>query len=153
MLHVRSAAAAIEDAVATVGRLEVEPGFGNVIPSRVRVSVDARAPDRERLDRLVHELGLEPQFFLEPVEMARKPREAFRAALEERGLPVVELASGAGHDAAVLAGAGVPTAMLFVRSLNGGVSHTPDEKTSPEDVALALDVLCDALERLTASAV
>jgi allantoate deiminase/N-carbamoyl-L-amino-acid hydrolase len=41
--------------------------------------------------------------------------------------------------------------MLFVRSLNGGVSHTPEEESSPEDVALAVDVLADALRRLTAS--
>src|SRR5919197_3802555 len=115
VLHARGTAAAIESAVATVGRVEVEPGFGNVIPSRVRLSVDARAPDRERLDRLVAELELEPTFRLEPVATAPEPREALRAALEERGLPVVELASGAGHDAAVLAAAGVPTGMLFVR--------------------------------------
>jgi allantoate deiminase len=153
VLHVQAAAAAIDGAVATVGRLEVEPGFGNVIPSRVRLSVDARAPDRERLDRLVAELGLEPRFRLEPVQMPPEPREALRAALEERGLPVVELASGAGHDAAVLAAAGVPTAMLFVRSLNGGVSHTPEEETSAEDVALAVEVLSDALEVLASRAV
>ena len=148
VLHVEAAAAALEGAVATVGRVEVEPGFGNVIPSRVRLSVGARAPDRERLDRLVAELGLEPQFRLEPVQMAYEPREALRKALEQRGVPVVELPSGAGHDAAVLAAAGVPAALLFVRSLNGGVSHTPEEETSAEDVALAADVLCDALERL-----
>ena len=150
VLHARATAAGIDGAVATIGRLEVEPGFGNVIPSRVRLSVDARAPDRERLDRLVTELGLQPTFRLEPVGTAPAPREALRAALEERALPVVELASGAGHDAAVLAAAGVPTGMLFVRSLNGGVSHTPDEESSPEDVALAVDVLADALRRLTA---
>jgi allantoate deiminase len=148
VLHVRDTAAAIEGAVATVGRLEVEPGFGNVIPGRARVSVDARAPDRERLDRLVAELELEPGFRLEPVAMAAEPREALRAELAVRGLPVVELASGAGHDAAILAGAGIPTAMLFVRSLNGGVSHSPDEESSPEDVLLAVDVLAGALERL-----
>jgi acetylornithine deacetylase/succinyl-diaminopimelate desuccinylase-like protein len=153
VLRARTAAAAIEGAVATIGRVEVEPGFGNVIPSRVRLSVDARAPDAERLDRLVAELELEPTFRLEPVEMAPEPREALRAALEEHSLPVVELASGAGHDAAVLAAAGVPTGMLFVRSLNGGVSHTPEEESSPEDVALAVDVLAEALERLASRAV
>ena len=57
--------------------------------------------------------------------MAERPMAAFRAELEQRRLPVIELPSGAGHDAAVLAGAGVPTAMLFVRSLNGGISHSP----------------------------
>jgi N-carbamoyl-L-amino-acid hydrolase len=70
-----------------------------------------------------------------------------RAELEVRGLPVIELPSGAGHDAAVLAAAGVPTAMLFVRSLNGGVSHSPDELSSPEDIDLAVDVLAGALSR------
>jgi beta-ureidopropionase / N-carbamoyl-L-amino-acid hydrolase len=80
--------------------------------------------------------------------MADEPRAALRAELEARGLPLVELASGAGHDAAILAGAGVATAMLFVRSLNGGVSHSPDEHSSLEDVELAIDVLAGALERL-----
>jgi allantoate deiminase len=148
VLRVRNVASAIPDAVATVGRLELEPGAGNVIPSRVRVAVDARAPDRERLDRLAAELELEPSFRLEPVAMADEPRAALRAELEERGLPAIELHSGAGHDAAILAGAGVPTAMLFVRSLNGGVSHSPDELTSAEDVVLAVDVLSGALARL-----
>jgi len=110
--------------------------------------VDARAPDRERLDRLAAELQLEPSFRLEPAPMADEPRAVLRAELEARGLPLVELASGAGHDAAILAGAGVPTAMLFVRSLNGGVSHSPDEHSSPEDVDLAIDVLAGAIERL-----
>jgi N-carbamoyl-L-amino-acid hydrolase len=63
---------------------------------------------------------------------------------------VGELASGAGHDAAILAAAGVPTAMLFVRSLNGGISHSPEEESSPEDVLLAVDALAGALRRLAA---
>jgi len=149
-LHVRATARAIDGAVATVGRLEVEPGAANVIPARVRLSVDARAPDRPRLDRLVAELELEPLFELEPMPMAAAPVAALRAEVEARGLPVVELRSGAGHDAAVLAGAGVPTAMLFVRSLNGGISHSPDESSSPEDIALAVEVLAGALARLAA---
>jgi N-carbamoyl-L-amino-acid hydrolase len=72
-----------------------------------------------------------------------------RDAVEARGLPVVELASGAGHDAGVLAAAGVDSGMLFVRSLNGGVSHSPDELSSDDDVALAVDVLADALAAMT----
>jgi acetylornithine deacetylase/succinyl-diaminopimelate desuccinylase-like protein len=150
ILHARDAAAGLDGAVATVGQVEVEPGAVNVIPGRVSVSVDARAPDRERLDRLVAALELEPDFRLEPVAMAEKQLAALQAELEERGLPVVELPSGAGHDAAILAAAGVPTAMLFVRSLNGGISHSPQEHSSPEDVALAVDVLAGALARLTA---
>jgi acetylornithine deacetylase/succinyl-diaminopimelate desuccinylase-like protein len=149
IIRVRDLARTTEGAVGTVGQVDVEPGAVNVIPGRVRVSVDLRAPDRERLDSLVTALEVEPDFRLEPVPMASRPLAALRAELADRDLPVIELPSGAGHDAAVLAGAGVPTAMLFVRSLNGGVSHSPDEETAPEDVELAVDVLTGALARLT----
>jgi allantoate deiminase len=149
ILRVRDAAAAIDGAVGTVGQIDVEPGAVNVIPSRVRISVDARAPDRPRLDRLVDELELtHPDFRLEPVPMASEPLAALRAELQSRRLPLVELPSGAGHDAAVLASAGVPTAMLFVRSLNGGISHSPQEESAREDIDLAVDVLAGALRRL-----
>jgi acetylornithine deacetylase/succinyl-diaminopimelate desuccinylase-like protein len=148
VLRARDVAAAGDGAVATVGEIAVEPGASNVIPGRVRLSVDARAPDAERLDQLVSELELQPDFRLEPVPMTDEPVLALRAELEERDLPIIELASGAGHDAALLAAAGVPTAMLFVRSLNGGVSHSPDELSSPEDIQLAVDVLAGAVARL-----
>jgi allantoate deiminase len=150
VLRVQDAARALDGARATVGRVEVEPGMGNVIPGRVRLWVDARAPDRERLDRLLGELELEPDFRMEPVAMAEAPRAALRAEIEARGLPVVELPSGAGHDSAILAAAGIPTAMLFVRSLKGGVSHSPEEESSADDVLLAVDVLADAIGRLAA---
>jgi len=79
--------------------------------------------------------------------MSGPPLDALRAVLP--GAP--ELVSGAGHDAMVLAAAGVPTAMLFVRSLNGGVSHSPDELSSAEDIALAVDALTETLGRLSAT--
>jgi acetylornithine deacetylase/succinyl-diaminopimelate desuccinylase-like protein len=148
VLALREAALAVPDAVATVGRLEVEPGGVNVIPAAATFSVDARAPDRERLDRLVAAIGFEPSLRVEPVEMDRAVVAAGRAALEELGLPAVELASGAGHDAGILAAAGVRSGMLFVRSLNGGVSHSPEELSSDEDVALAVDALERTLRRL-----
>jgi acetylornithine deacetylase/succinyl-diaminopimelate desuccinylase-like protein len=149
ILRVRDLASSVDGAVGTVGQIDVEPGAANVIPGRVRVSVDLRAPDRARLDGLVAALELEPDFRLEPVPMAERPIGALRAQLEKRGLPVLELPSGAGHDAAVLAAAGVPTAMLFVRSLNGGVSHCPEEESAPADVELAVEVLSGALSDLT----
>jgi hydantoinase/carbamoylase family amidase len=149
ILRVRDLTSAVDGAVGTVGQVYVEPGAANVIPGRVRLSVDVRAPDQARLDSLVTALELEPDFRLDPVPMAETPITALRDEIERRGLPVIELPSGAGHDAAVLAAAGVPTAMLFVRSLNGGRSHSPQEESSPEDVALAVDVLTRALETLT----
>jgi allantoate deiminase len=146
--RVRDAALAIAGAVATVGQLDVEPGGANVIPSRVRMSLDVRAPDRERLDALVDAIGFEPTYRVEPAQFAGESRAVLRAAVAARGLSVVELPSGAGHDAGILASAGADAAMLFVRSLNGGVSHSPDELSSDEDVSLSVDVLADALARL-----
>jgi acetylornithine deacetylase/succinyl-diaminopimelate desuccinylase-like protein len=146
VLQVREVASGIEDAVATVGELEVEPGAANVVPSRVRLTVDARAPDQERLDLLVSELGLEEAHYANaPVALAT---DVLREEVESRGLPVVELPSGAGHDAGILAAAGVESSMLFVRSLNGGASHSPEEHSSDEDIALAVEVLTGALRRL-----
>ena len=151
ILRIRDAALQVEGAVATVGELDVEPGAGNVIPGRVRLSVDVRAPDRERLDDVIARVGLQPGHRAEPVAMSARCRTALSDEIGARNLQVVELPSGAGHDAGILAAAGVDAGMLFVRSLNGGVSHSPDEHSSEEDVALATDVLAGALRRLTAS--
>lgn len=149
ILRARDVASAIEGAVATVGRLDVQPGAVNVVPERVRLTVDARAPDQERLDRLVAELGLEDaDYVIPPVALSERVRDVLREEVERVGAPVVELPSGAGHDAGVLAAAGVEAGMLFVRSLNGGASHSPDEHSSDEDVALAVEVLTASLRRL-----
>ena len=122
ILEIRDAARALEGAVATVGQVGVEPGGVNVIPGRVRVSVDARAPDLATLDRLVAAIGLQPDQRTEPVAMSDRVRAALADEIASRRLPVLELASGAGHDAGILAAAGVDSGMLFVRSLNGGES-------------------------------
>ena len=144
----RARDAAGDDAVATVGQVEVEPGAVNVIPGRVTISLDLRAPDGERLDALARELGVERAPRNDPIPMDAGVRAALAEELAQRGMPARELVSWAGHDAGVLAAAGVPSGMLFVRSLAGGASHTPDEYSSPEDVELAVEVLAGALARL-----
>jgi allantoate deiminase len=149
VLRVRDAAAAIDGAVGTVGVLQVEPGAVNVIPAAVNLTVDARAPDGARLGRLLSELDLEPEPVVPAAPMAESVRRVLRDEVERLGLPVVELPSGAGHDAGVLATAGVPAGMLFVRSLAEGVSHSPDEHSSDEDIALAVEVLTAALRQLS----
>ena len=142
ILRVRESAR--DGALATVGALEIDPGAMNVVPERVTVAVDARAPTAEALGALIEAIGFEPTWRLDPVPMGGAPFEALKAALPD----APELVSGGGHDAMVLAAAGVPTAMLFVRSLNGGVSHSPDELSSAEDIELAVDALTDTLRRL-----
>ena len=145
ILHVGECAR--DGAVATVGAVEVEPNAMNVVPERITVSVDARAPDAAQLEELVAAIGFEPTWTLDPVAMSGAPFETLSALLPD----APRLVSGAGHDAMVLAAAGVPTGMLFVRSLNGGASHSPEELTSDEDIALAVDALTRALERLSGS--
>jgi len=147
VLTLRDAAAGVEDGVATVGRAAVEPGASNVIPGRVVLSVDVRAPDEVGLERILSVVPAELRR-APAVAMAAGPSVVLREEIERAGLTAVELVSGAGHDAGVLAAAGVPAAMLFVRSLNGGISHSPDELTDESDVEQAVEVLSGALARL-----
>jgi allantoate deiminase len=135
ILHVR--ACAVPGTVATVGAIEAEPNATNVVPEQVTVSVDARSADGKLLDALIEEIGFEVQWKSDPVPMG----DAFQAVLPD----APRLVSGAGHDAMFVPG----SSMLFVRSLNGGVSHHPDELSSAEDIALAVDALTAALDRLT----
>jgi allantoate deiminase len=158
VLAVQAAAAGTE-AVATVGQLSVEPGAANVIPSRVPVIVDARAPSEATLTSVLAAIEREARGAevdelrrTAPVPMDEEARTALRESLGELGLPAPELHSGAGHDAGVLGAAGVPAAMLFVRSRNGGVSHSPDELSDQEDIELAVDALAGGLRRLASPA-
>ena len=135
ILHVRDCAR--EGTVATVGAIEVEPNATNVVPARVTVAVDARSADPALLEALIDDIGFDVHWKSDPVPMG----DAFAAVLPD----APRLVSGAGHDAMYVPA----SSMLFVRSLNGGVSHHPDELSSAEDIALAVDVLTAALDRLT----
>jgi acetylornithine deacetylase/succinyl-diaminopimelate desuccinylase-like protein len=122
--------------VATVGAIEVEPNATNVVPAKVTVAVDARSADGALLDSLIEKIGFDVQWKSDPVLMG----DAFAAVLPD----APRLVSGAGHDAMFVPN----SSMLFVRSLNGGVSHHPDELSSADDIALAVDALTTALARL-----
>jgi len=152
-------AAARDGLVATVGRLDVAPGVRNVIPAAAALSLDVRHAEDPRREGAVAELqataeavatrraltlGWETREAAGAVDLEGPLTRALADAVAERGLPVVRLPSGAGHDAAVLAGL-CPAAMLFVRC-RGGISHHPDEAVRPDDVAVAVGVL-DALLR------
>jgi allantoate deiminase len=156
VLTVKESAEKQEAAVATVGYLTVEPNAANVVPARVELLVDARAPDEGTLSALVLEIEAaagEAHVVhlgrLEPAEMDPVVRAELREVAEELGLLVPQLPSGAGHDAGILAAAGVSSAMLFVRSRAGGISHSPDEYSDDVDVGLAVDALAGTLARLS----
>jgi len=153
-LAVERLARADGEAVATVGRVSVEPGAANVIPGRVTMSIDVRHPHdarrtgllagvREIVAAVAGRRGVEAH-----VEVVHDERSVacdqtlagrLRRAATGIGLDPPALPSGAGHDAVVLADL-MPVAMLFVRC-HEGISHNPAESVRVEDVAAALDVL------------
>lgn len=144
-----------DHAVATVGRLTVEPNAVNVIPSRAAFTVDLRAPDDhslelgdERLRALVaaaaQRRGLEHELIrtesLPAVRLDQSLADRVRAAAGGLGLtPLPETVSGALHDAAILAPL-VPTVMIFVASRDG-ISHNPAEFSRVDDIAAATQLL------------
>jgi hydantoinase/carbamoylase family amidase len=159
----QDAARAIDGAVCTIGRLTVSPGATNTIPERAELFADLRAPDAERLDALVTaataaaeraaadagcRVEIAPRWRYQPAPMSDAPSQALRRAIAASGLDPVTLPSGAGHDATIMAMAGVPTAMLFVRSDADGVSHAPQEHTGADAVERCVQVLEPALREL-----
>jgi len=148
-------------AVATVGRLAVEPDQINVVPGKVVFTVDLRHPDlagrralEERVRSLAATIAQERRLDLQvrslqekpPVEMHADVRALLARAATECGVRAAEMVSGAGHDAQILA-ARCKVGMLFVPSI-GGRSHCPEEATKPEHLALGTTVLAKALELL-----
>lgn len=139
-------------AVATCGKARIEPNGVNAIPSRVTVWVDARAPAADDVRQVVDDLAaLAVAEGGELVEESWTDETAFDAPLRDRlrgalgDVPV--LATGAGHDAGILAAAGVPAAMIFVRNPTG-VSHSPAEHAERDDCLAGVDALTAVLGRL-----
>jgi allantoate deiminase len=150
--------------VATTGRIEANPGAANVIAGRCRVTLDVRhADDRvrvaaiERLRVAADEIGarrglqIEWSLQLDQSGAAMDPElvATLVRALDAAGAPPTVMASGAGHDAMVLA-PHMPAAMLFIRT-PGGVSHHPAESVDENDVAMALTAGMNFLNELAAS--
>jgi len=131
------AAAERHESVATMGKVLVEPNGVNAIPSQVTAWLDARGPAPDRVRRLVAELAEQASAAGGSlVEESWTEQTAFDAGLIDRlrrllpDAPV--LATGAGHDAGILANAGIPTGMLFVRNPTG-ISHSPAEHAELAD--------------------
>lgn len=138
--------------VATVGRIDVEPGAGNVVPGKATISLDVRHPAdamrraaAERLakaaDDIASRRGLQMTYEgrLDQASVAMQPATAamLDRAVERAGFPAHRMSSGAGHDAMILASR-MPVGMLFLRCA-GGISHHPAESVREEDVAAALE--------------
>lgn len=158
-LEVEARARQVEGLVSTVGQIEVEPGASNVVPGRVRLCLDVRHADdtvrlracddlRGRADNIATDRHVHVEWQEVAANRAvlcdRTLSDHLAAAVAAGGTPLMQLVSGAGHDAVVLSDV-CPVAMLFVRC-EGGVSHNPGEAVRQDDVGVALEVLDRFLE-------
>jgi N-carbamoyl-L-amino-acid hydrolase len=140
--------------VATVGKLQVEPGAPNVIAGRAIASLEIRDLDLARIDALftamaerTERIGAETgtRFGFEEIYLSRPAianpgiQRAIDASAKQLGLTTRPMPSGAGHDAQSMARLG-PMGMIFVPSV-GGISHSPEEFTHPKDVVHGANVL------------
>jgi N-carbamoyl-L-amino-acid hydrolase len=144
------------DLVFTVGQLHTDPAFDG--PSKVagetRFVLDFRGLEDavmyragDAAARLAAEIGarrqvrfdLGAQSYSVPAVLDSGIRSTLSGLAAERNIPHMELASGAGHDAAVFSSLGVPSGMIFIRNANG--SHNPDEAMALEDFSLAAGLL------------
>jgi N-carbamoyl-L-amino-acid hydrolase len=150
------------DLVLTFGKFTTDPAAHSLttIPGEVRFSFDARSHSTDVLAAVKAELlshadeiglrrGVEFKFGRfsqgEPAAMTDNLRRRLAEGATELEIPFVEMASGAGHDAADFALAGVSTAMIFVRNANG--SHNPAEDMRIEDFGLGVELLLWLLTR------
>ena len=154
ILSIEARARLEQDLVATVGRLDAEPGAVNVIPGLVRFSIDIRAPRDEWRRRAVSDIvvSLQQTAKRRNVRLAlAQTHEASAYVCDPRiiagldaattavGHKPFHLPSGAGHDTMMM-GQLCPAGMLFVRC-KGGISHNPLESITLEDCEVALAAL------------
>ncbi|AIJ15398.1 N-carbamoyl-L-amino-acid hydrolase [Streptomyces sp. 2114.2] len=154
--------AELAGAVATFGKIGVEPNGVNAVPSLVRGWLDSRAADQASLDTVVtgiekaaREYAAARGVDLDVVRESFTPVVEFDHALRDElgrilgtgtDLKVPVLGTGAGHDAGILSDR-IPTAMLFVRNPTG-VSHSPAEYAAEDDCVAGVNALADVLEGL-----
>jgi len=134
--------------MATIGKVTVAPNAVNAIPSRVTAWLDARGPDESGVRAVVAEVatasgGVSEESWTNSTTFDPDLRDRLVSALGG----VAILATGAGHDAGILAAVDIPTAMLFVRNPTG-VSHSPAEHAERADCLAGVDALTTVIADL-----
>ena len=147
----------------TVGKVAVHPGAFSIVPGRVDFSLDFRSTSAETLKDIEETLlglaretastrGLDFQFQVmdktSPVTIPANIRDLMKEECTKLGYPHMELASGAGHDAQILAGI-VDGGMIFI-PCEDGISHSPQERIKWEDLEKGANLLLRILLRLAA---
>ena len=146
------AAAETHNSLATVGKINIQPGGVNAIASSATAWLDARAADESALSATVAQIeGEVANSGAVVTEESRTPQTGFDDALVSRLANLLDdapvMSTGAGHDAGILANAGVSAAMIFVRNPTG-VSHSPAEWAEPEDCQAGVTALATVLAEL-----
>ena len=147
---------------ATVGEFAIEPNAANVVPSRARLLIDARAEIRPDMQAFIAEVADLVRAVAAETGVAIEPPVTISDNLPTPGNPDVldildaacqavgarhrRMASGAGHDTAWMARI-AKAAMIFIPCL-GGRSHSPDEWAETDDIALGAAVLLETVRRL-----
>ena len=165
VLAIERIAAARPEVVGTVGRIEALPGAMNVIPGKVRFSLDVRAPTDEKRHAAVAAMraeceaiagrrnvtwSLTPLWEAKTSPCAQAMQRQIAAAIAAEGVPVHHLPSGAGHDGMALVDI-APIGMLFVRCKDG-ISHNPAEAITVADIATSARVFARFIASFTAPA-
>jgi hydantoinase/carbamoylase family amidase len=145
-----------EGMVGTVGGVNVKPGASNVIPGEVILKLEFRSINKTYLEKAVRmlkdKLSLIDKFSLQvvsksdPVMLDENLQSVISQICENSGIKYTRLASFAGHDARETA-IDIPTALIFVPS-KGGISHSPWEFTSDDDIEKGVNVLLETIKRL-----
>ncbi len=150
------AAALRHGALATCGKVRVAPNGVNAVPSLVTAWLDARAPRVAAARAVVDEVtavaaadggSVTEESWTDPTAFDSALVDRLAALLGPPGEAAPRLATGAGHDAGVLAAAGVPAAMLFVRNPTG-ISHSPAEHAERDDCLAGVAALATVVAEL-----
>jgi N-carbamoyl-L-amino-acid hydrolase len=150
--------------VATVGEFSTNPEHHTLtkVPGEVQFTMDIRSEDNSALlatdvylRGVAAEIGQRRGVTIDlgkftnalPGLMDINLRQTLKTLAQQHRIPTMEMASGAGHDCAVFANQGIPTAMVFVRNENG--SHNADEAMDMADFALGWQLLAALVDELS----
>lgn len=150
--------------VGTIGRIQAFPGAPNVIPGQVKMSLEIRDLDMDKIETLfrrIRDSAMElseqtettiafDQYYESPAAITdERIKNLIQDSADALGLSAMHMPSGAGHDAQSLAGI-APLGMIFVPSKDG-ISHAPSEFTSEQQITDGANVLLQTIIRLDAN--
>lgn len=150
-----------KDFVSTVGQCQIYPGASNVVPGLVTATIDMRSHDHDllthsaiKINEILNQICKRRNLKNDWIEVQRNApvycdfslNAALEQSVQEYCGQSISLSSGAGHDGVAISKV-APICMLFVRSKNG-ISHNPEEYSSPEDIKAATEVSFLFIKRL-----